>query len=254
VANFDDLVSEACEAPVAGWDFSWIANRSSTEPPLWNYGQIVAERAARARAMLDMGTGGGELLAGLPTRAPLTIATEAWAPNVPVATARLAPLGIEVVAVEGAPDNIDQPGDGGGLPFDDEAFDLVINRHEAFVASEVARVLEPSGTFVTQQVDSGAWDDLLALFGRPRSNEGSWLGLAIEQCETAGLLVIESMRGVETLRLSDVGALIYFLRVVSWAVPDFDAVENEAALRRAHERMPLQVRQPRFLLIADLDV
>lgn len=252
--DFDELVSEAYGAPVAGWDFSWIEGRSSTDPPPWSYEELVAEHAANARAMLDMGTGGGELLASLRTRAPVTIATEAWAPNVPVARRRLRPLGIEVVEVEAAPDNIDQPGDGGRLPFDDRAFDLVINRHEAFVASEVARVLEPDGTFITQQVDGGAWNDVLALFGEPTRDKQSWLGLAIEQCESAGLSVIETEQGVETLALNDVGALVYFLRVVSWAVPGFDADDQRAVLRRVHERMPVQIRQPRFLLVANLRV
>jgi SAM-dependent methyltransferase len=250
VSEFDDLVAEAMAAPVAGWDFSWMQGRSAARPPPWSYEQIVAGRAAGARAMLDMGTGGGEVLAGLAATAPVTIATEAWAPNVPVATERLAPLGIAVVQVDGAPDNIDQPGDGGELPFDDQAFDLVINRHEAFVAAEVARVLEPGGTFVTQQVDGGAWDDLLAAFGQPRQAAGSWLGLAIEQCGSAGLRVLESRTGDERLRFDDVGALVYFLRVVSWAVPGVDGEDSEASLRRAHARMPLEIRQPRFLLIA----
>lgn len=252
MSEFDDLVAEALAAPVAGWDFSWMDGRSSTQLPSWSYEEIVSEHAAAARAMLDMGTGGGELLAGLAARAPVTVATEAWAQNVPVAAARLAPLGIAVVQVEGAPDNVDQPGDGGELPFDDQTFDLVINRHEAFVASEVARVLEPGGTFVTQQVDGGAWDDLLAAFGLPRQYPGSWLGLATEQCESAGLHIVDSMRGLETLRFDDVGALVYFLRVVSWAVPGFDPDDSEAALRRAHNRMPLEIRQPRFLLISAL--
>jgi SAM-dependent methyltransferase len=251
VSEFEDLVAEALAAPVAGWDFSWIQSRSSTRLPPWSYERIVSGLAASAEAMLDMGTGGGEVLAGLPIRAPVTVATEAWGPNVPVATERLAPLGIEVVQVEGAPDNLSQPGAGGELPFDDEAFDLVINRHEAFVASEVARVLAPGGTFVTQQVDGGAWDDLQAALGLPREQKGSWLGLAIEQCESAGLRVIETMRGIETLRFDDVGALVYFLRVVSWAVPGFDPDDSNDALRRANDQMPLEIRQPRFLLVSE---
>jgi hypothetical protein len=60
-------------------------------------------------------------------------------------------MGIAVVQDEGAPDNSDQNGDRARLLFRDGAFDLVANRHEAFVATEVARVLSPGGTFVTQQ-------------------------------------------------------------------------------------------------------
>ena len=72
------------------------------------------------RALLDMGTGGGERLS------------------------RLRPLGIPVVQDEGAPDNTGQTGnDRGRLPFRDGVFGLVASRHEAFRAAEVGRVLAP---------------------------------------------------------------------------------------------------------------
>jgi SAM-dependent methyltransferase len=38
----------------------------------------------------------------------------------------------------------------GRLAFRDDAFDLVVSRHEAFVAAELRRVLRTGGTFVTQ--------------------------------------------------------------------------------------------------------
>lgn len=254
MSELDSLIDEALAAPVTGWDFSWIEGRSSTEPPPWSYEEIVSAHAAHARAMLDMGTGGGEVLASLSARAPVTVATEAWAPNVPVARERLAPLGIAVVQVEGAPDNVDQPGPrGGALPFADQEFDLVINRHEAFVATEVARVLEPGGTFLTQQADSGSYDDLRAALGQPQPPTPSWLGLAVEQCEAAALTVVDTKRGDERLSFHDIGALVYFLRVVPWAVPDFEPRDERAALQTIHERLeqaPIRIRQPRFMLTA----
>src|SRR5579859_8194497 len=102
VDDFDALLSEVMAAPVAGWGFTWVEDRTSTTHTPWSYEELVAERASGARAMLDMGTGGGEVLSSLAARARSTVATEAWEPNVPVARARLAPLGIEVVQVEGA--------------------------------------------------------------------------------------------------------------------------------------------------------
>jgi hypothetical protein len=50
------------------------------------------------------------------------------------------------VEVEDAPDNVDQlPCEHRGrLPFDDAVFLFVTNRHESFVASEVARVSQPA--------------------------------------------------------------------------------------------------------------
>jgi hypothetical protein len=111
VAGFDELVTEALTAPFSGWDFSWLDRRSWTEPLPWDYSARVAALARCARTMLDMGTGGGEALSGLPDRAPRTIATEAWPPNVPEAGRRLRPLGIPVIQDEAARDNMDQNGD-----------------------------------------------------------------------------------------------------------------------------------------------
>jgi hypothetical protein len=109
VADFDELVTEAMSQPFAGWDFSWLDRRSRTESLPWNYPARAAVLAGSARTMLDMGTGGGEALSRLATRARRTVATEAWPPNVPVAGRRLLPLGIPVIQAEGARDNMFAP-------------------------------------------------------------------------------------------------------------------------------------------------
>lgn len=64
MATFDELVAEALNAPFSGWDFSWLAARSTAGGLPWSYQGEVARRAAVAEAMLDMGTGGGERLGG----------------------------------------------------------------------------------------------------------------------------------------------------------------------------------------------
>jgi hypothetical protein len=166
VATFDELVREALDAPFSGWDFSWLAARSSAGPLPWSYRREVARRATAAGALLDMGTGGGERLS------------------------RLRPLGIPVVQDEGAPDNTGQTGnDPGRLPFRDGVFGLVANRHEAFRAAEVSRVLAP-GTFITEQVDFHSHDGLCTLAGLDVPQEpDSWLPLARQQVQDAGLAV-----------------------------------------------------------------
>lgn len=255
VAAFDDLVAEALSAPFTGWDFSWLAARATAGRLPWSYREEVARRAALARSMLDMGTGGGErlsLLSPLPQR---TVATEAWPPNVPIAAARLRPLGIGVVRDEGATDNISQTGNPRGrLPFRDGAFELVANRHESFRADEVRRVLAPGGAFVTQQVDLHTYDDLHVLLGlEPPSQPDSWLPLSRRQVEEAGLAVQAAVRGEERQEFHDVGAVVYYLRVVPWAVPGYSLEACEGALRAAHDepgRWPAVVRQRRFLLVA----
>jgi hypothetical protein len=120
--------------PFAGWDFSYLEGRRITIRPddTWDYTGSVVAALSCAGALLDMDTGGGEALASLPRRPPRTYATEGYAPNVPVARRRLAPLGVEVVEV---PDRT-------RLPFADGQFDIQargpidIPFHQFFIRAE----------------------------------------------------------------------------------------------------------------------
>src|SRR5204863_5382205 len=106
-SSAEQLLQQALDIPFRGWDFSVLGDRLVLEPPPWSFERIVDDEAVRAGSMLDMGTGGGEWLSQRrhPAR---TVATESWPPNVPIAAARLGPLGIAVVQDEGAVDNTDQ--------------------------------------------------------------------------------------------------------------------------------------------------
>jgi SAM-dependent methyltransferase len=254
VATFEQLAAEAQDAPFSGWDFSWLAAHSTDEPLPWSYRSEVGRRAAGARCMLDMGTGGGEVLSRLALRPPRTVATEGWAPNAPVAARRLRPLGIAVVQDEGAADNFAEDPGRGRLPFRDGAFQLVANRHEAFRAAEVSRVLAPGGTFITQQVDMHTYDDLYQLLGlRVPEQPDSWLPLAQRQLREAGLTVLVATAGEQRQRFHDVAAIIYYLRVVPWAVPEYSFEACAGRLRELHETAgawPATVRQRRFLVVA----
>lgn len=242
------LLDEAERAPVAGWDFSWAAGRMTSSRVPWDFGALVADALRAATVALDMGTGGGEFLSWFTDLPARMVATESWAPNVPVAARRLAPRGIAVIHCEGAIDNAAQGSDPGGrLPFRDGAFGLVLNRHESFDAAEVARVLAPGGRFLTQQAGSGQ-DQFHALLGlsvpaRPAFD----LDLLVGQAVRAGLAVEDAQVSREVLRFADIGALAWYLRMVPWAVPGFDISTHRQALEAAAGR-DLVVHQERFLL------
>lgn len=254
--DFDELVTEALNAPFSGWDLSWLDRHSRTQPLPWDYDAEVAARAHTARTMLDMGTGGGEVLSRLPARASRTVATEAWPPNVPVAGRRLLPLGIPLVQDEGARDNMDQAGaeDGGRLPFGDGSIDLICNRHESFLAAEVSRVLAPGGGFVTQQVDYHDHDRLARLLGIEMPAEpDSWIGLAERQVTEAGLVIEESARADEPIYFDDIAGVVYYLKAVSWSIPGYSLEKHRDRLRAVFEdpgAWPVTSSQRRFLLIA----
>lgn len=237
--NADELIAEAVAAPFEGWDFSWAADRAFVDPLPWDYASIVNDAIGTGpRTMIDMGTGGGEMLASLPARPVATWATEAWRPNVPVAAWRLQPLGVGVVQVEGARNN-DQwthqyAGVGGRLPFRSGSLDLVINKHEAYAPDEVARLLATDGRFITQQVGGANDIDMFDWFGRDRPLPGWGLGEFVAQAESAGLRVLRSGEAFPAHRFRDVGALVYYLKAVPWVL-DVDVDRDRDALHRIHD-------------------
>lgn len=252
LSDFDALLAEAASTPVGGWDFSRFGDRLCALPRPWDFARIVAQQAASAGTMLDLGTGGGEWLAALETRAPRTVATESWSPNVPVARARLAPLGVDVVETVGAPDNVAQAGELPSLPFGNASFELVCSRHESYVAAEVARVLAPGGIFLTQQT-GGDYGDFHELLGRerPAVAEPAWtLAFATAQLEAAGLVVEDGAESFEEIRFADVGALAWYLRAIPWVVPGFTIAGYREELRELVARAPLGAKQPTFWLRA----
>ena len=249
-SSAEQLLQQALDIPFRGWDFSVLGDRLMLEPPPWSFEQIVDDAAVRAASMLDMGTGGGEWLSKRrhPDR---TVATESWLPNVPIAAARLASLGIAVVQDEGAVDNPDQAtrGPHGRLAFREAAFDLIVSRHESFVAVEVRRALREGGVFVTQQAGSGArqFHELLAL--DPPSDDDFHIDLAVEQLERAGLRVVQAAVGTATTVFADIGALAWYLNNVPWGVRDFSIERHRDALLRLHGNL-IRVPSERFWIRA----
>jgi SAM-dependent methyltransferase len=221
-------------APFTGWDFSYIAARRREERSPWSYEDEARSLLSKAGSAVDLGTGGGEVLASLSESFPrLTVATEAYPPNVGLAARRLTPLGARVVAygldLDGRPTSAVQDR-AAALPFREASFDVVLSRHEAYDARDVARVLVPGGTFLTQQVDGRSLGDLTRRFGVAPQ----WPGVTVEHlsAELVGAdLAIEDARSWwGTVSFSDVGALVYYLKAVPWTVPGFSVSRYEAVL------------------------
>jgi SAM-dependent methyltransferase len=231
MTTFDQLVAEAEAAPVDGWDFSWLDGRATEQRPSWGYQRTIAERLAGVSAALDVQTGGGEVLAGVPVLPPAMVATEGWAPNVRRATDLLHPRGAVVVAVA----------DGAPLPFADAAFDLVTSRHPVRPAwAEAARVLRPGGTYLAQHVGPASLDELIELFEGPRPPAAEQVRAPEREARDARAAGFEVVRmRAERLRVEffDVGAVVYLLRKVVWLVPGFRAARFDGPLRRLHERI-----------------
>ena len=248
----EELLAEAAAVPIGGWDFSWLGSRMQSEPPPWDYDTLVCAHADGSLDLLDLGTGGGELLASLPCRPARVVATEGYEPNFPLASARLEPLGVALVRAV-APDDVDQePGaTEPRLPFDDQSFSLVVSRHESYLPAEIARVLRVAGVFLTQQVGERNEDDVHVLLGRRPPPPSGWTAeFAKRQLEATGLDVTRAEAAQVVTTFTDVGALAWWLRMIAFSVP-FSLEREHARLVQLHESgTPLVIRERRFLVEA----
>ncbi len=234
-------------APVEGWDFGPLSGRVRGSDPSWSYPELARTHIATAGRLLDIDTGGGELLASLRPLPRHTWATEGWPPNIAVARGRLEPLGVTVVP---APEQ-------DRLPLPDGSVDVVLNRHGRLAAREVWRVLRPGGTLLTQQVGSDDCAELNeALGAAPAHPAGSWdLRTAREALSAAGLRPVRTEEEHPVLTFHDIGAVVHHLRLVAWQIPDFSPERYDSALRRLHRRISSErrfdVRSHRFLITAE---
>jgi SAM-dependent methyltransferase len=224
--TFEELLAEGEAVPVEGWNFSWFEGRATEQRPSWGYSSILSVRLAGCTASLDVQTGGGEVyahaLAGAVRRPDVVLATESWPPNVGVARRTLAPFGASVVQVA----------EDGDLPVADASLDLVSSRHPTLRRwDEVARVLRPGGTYLSQGVGSGSNRELYeALMGpQPADDQPSYEREAA-RARSAGLDVVDLRHEATRVEFFDVAAVVHFLRKVVWTVPDF-------SVARYHERL-----------------
>ena len=167
-------------------------------------------------------------LAGVTPRS--MAATESWPPNVLLATDRLRPRGVVVVA-----DSDDPP-----LPFADAAFDLVSSRHPASVWwAEIARVLAPGGTYLAQHIGPRTNAEVYEFFLGPQDDALGTRHPDRERAaaEAAGLEVVDLRTDRLDVEFFDVGAVIYFLRKVIWTVPDFTVDRYADRLRDLHDQI-----------------
>jgi SAM-dependent methyltransferase len=228
--TFEELLAEGAAVPVAGWDFSWLDGRATEERPPWGYSRILAERMAHAAAALDIQTGGGEVLAQIPRPPPVLAATESWPPNLEVARRNLAPLGASVVKVDDEAD----------LPFAAASFDLVVSRHPTVTLwKEIARVLPPGGTYLSQQVGAGSNRELTEFMMGPQPAGRARISRRTA-AEAAGLVVVDLQERSLRVVFNDIAAVIYFLRKVIWTVPGFTVEAYRDQLARLHDRIQSQ--------------
>lgn len=223
------MVAEGAAVPVEGWDFSWFEGRATEQRPSWAYARTIGRRMATATVALDIQTGGGEVLAGIPTPPPVLLATESWSPNLLIAARNLRPLGGHVI----------QAADAAELPFADNTFDLIVSRHPTVtVWPEIARVLRAGGTYLSQQVGAGSVRELIdAMMGPHDVSDSRSPARHAMLARHAGLDVVDLREQSLRMTFDDIGAVVHLLRKVFWLVPDFSVDRYRRQLADLHQRI-----------------
>ena len=230
--NFEELKAiwkkEENAAHIHGWDFSHIYGRYEVEQDLpWNYMSIVREYLTKDTELLDYDTGGGEFLLSLMHPYHKTSATEGYPPNVELCRETLVPLGIHFKECNNAAD----------IPFDDTSFDLIINRHGAFDAPELHRLLKTKGIFITEQVGGENDRDLLEMVLPGTEKPYPHLNLAEQRkvFEKAGFQILEAEEVFRPITFYDVGAFVWFAHIIEWEFPGFSVDRCFDNLLKMHE-------------------
>jgi len=248
--RYRKLIDEAKEAHFSGWDFSFLNGRMIQEDPPWDYRNLVLEYKKGIHSLLDMGTGGGEFLASLAPLPEDTHATESYPPNQVIAVKELAPLGVKVHKTT----------EGDLLPFENGRFDLVINRHDSYLPTEIERILKPGGRFITQQV--GGLDNLE--LNQILQKEVSYpciewgLAKALVGLYETNLEIAIAEKAALTSTFLDIGAAVYYLKAIPWQIEGFDPKTYAEGLQKLHTIIEKQGKftatAHRFLIVANKKV
>ena len=101
------------------------------------------------------------------------------------------------------------------------------------------RVLRPGGTYLAQHVGPASLSELIEYFIGPRPEVWALREPDNEraQAEAAGLRIVDLRDQRLRVEFFDIGAVIYFLRKVIWAVPGFTVDRYQQKLRELHNRI-----------------
>ncbi len=119
--------------------------------------------------------------------------------------------------------NFKECSDPKNIPFNNESFDLMINRHGGFSPKEVHRLLKKDGIFVTEQVGCDNNRDLINMVLPDTSKHYPHLKLSVQKnvFEKAGFQLIKANEAFRPIEFYDAGAFVWYAHIIEWEFPNF---------------------------------
>lgn len=224
-------LEEEKQAHIKGCDFSHIHDRYREEDELpWDMRATVLKYLKPDMRLLDMETNGGEFLLSFGHPARRTAAIEAYPPNVAYCREKLLALGIDFKAADG--EDV--------LPFADASFQMITNRHGAYRVTELKRLLTANGYFITQQIGAENDRELIQLL-TPENTElpfpDAYPAVHEKKLRDTGFAILEKGEVFQPIRFYDVGALVWFARIIEWEFEGFSVETHLENLYKAQDTL-----------------
>ena len=135
-------------------------------------------------------------------------------------------------------------------------FDIIINRHEAYNINEVKRILKNNGIFITQQVGGKNNQILSKIFNKNFTSEYEYLDLnyAYEELKSNSFEILYKNEYYPYLRFYDIGAIVYFAKIIEWEFPNFSVDNCFDELCSLHKELKdksyIESYEHRFVIVA----
>lgn len=142
------------------------------------------------------------------------------------------------------------------IPFEEDSFDIMINRHGGFVPIEIYRLLRKNGVFITEQVGGDNERDLVEMILPGTEKPFPDLNLKMQQMkfEEAGFKILRAEEVYRPIYFYDVGAFVWFAHIIEWEFPDFSVEKCFKQLLKMQEEIEkngfVQGTIHRYLIVA----
>lgn len=232
---------------ITGWDFSHLDGRWQNELLPWNYRKLVLSYLKSDMQLLDMGTGGGELLKTFHHPSNRTQVTEAWQPNINLLKHTIAKQGIKVHALSAKYED--------ALPVKNDSLNMITNSHAAFNPKLIKDKLKTGGYFISQQFRTLNNYSLSRFFDSdyvPAYPDNTLLK-TVADFQNLGFEILLAKEAQPSMTFFDIGAIIYYASIIPWEFPNFSVDHCLSQLTQLDQLIQndgsVTTKEDRFILV-----